>query len=416
MKIVLVPVGSDGDVYTYVGVGVALRGRGHNVSVVSNPHFHPFIEGAGLRCVPFGTTEQYDAVIQHPDLWHPTRGLGVITATLEQTALELYRVLEAECRTGDTTLVGSGLAFPARVAHETLGVPFVTMHLQPSSLMSVHDMPVLHPWLTRVNALPTSAKRVLLSILDRAADRILTPAANALTVELGLPRVRHITSEWWHSPQRVIGRFPEWYAPRQPDWPTRTVLTGFPRYDDPGVATTVADAKRFLDEGPPPVVFAPGSGNRDAAAFFAAAADASQRRASRAVLLTRYREQIPEHLPDGVRHFDYVPIGQLLGRSAALVHHGGIGTAAQGLAAAVPQVVMPMAFDQHDNARRLVGFGTGRTLRPRAFRGAAVASALDELLDSPRTRERCQRLARRLASDPPIERTCELIEDAATGH
>ena len=80
-------------------------------------------------------------------------------------------------------------------------------------------------------------------------------------------------------------------------------------------------------------------------------------------------------LPDGVRYFDYVPFSQVLHRSAALVHHGGIGTAAQGLAAGRPQLIMPTTFDQPDNARRLVGLGVARSLRPRAFRGAAVASA-----------------------------------------
>ena len=40
------------------------------------------------------------------------------------------------------------------------------------------------------------------------------------------------------------------------------------------------------------------------------------------------------------------PFRWLVPRSAALVHHGGIGTLSQGLAGGVPQVVMPMGFDQ----------------------------------------------------------------------
>ena len=131
----------------------------------------------------------------------------------------------------------------------------------------------------------------------------------------------------------------------------------------------------------------------------------------RAILLTRYTDQLPASLPDGVRHFDYVPFSQVLHRSAAVVHHGGIGTAAQGLAAGRPQLIMPMTFDQPDNARRLVGLGVARTLHPRAFRGAAVASAIDTLLGSTSVSDRCADLARRVRCDDPLTRTCTLIED-----
>ena len=37
---------------------------------------------------------------------------------------------------------------------------------------------------------------------------------------------------------------------------------------------------------------------------------------------------------------------------AGLVHHGGIGTSAQALAAGIPQLLMPQAHDQPDNAAR----------------------------------------------------------------
>jgi hypothetical protein len=43
----------------------------------------------------------------------------------------------------------------------------------------------------------------------------------------------------------------------------------------------------------------------------------------------------------------------LLARSQAFVHHGGIGTCAQGLAQNIHQVILPAAYDQHDNAFRV---------------------------------------------------------------
>ena len=54
--------------------------------------------------------------------------------------------------------------------------------------------------------------------------------------------------------------------------------------------------------------------------------------------------------------------------------------------AGVPQLVMPMAFDQHDNADRLERLGVARRLRLENFRGRAVASLLRELRESPSVR------------------------------
>jgi UDP:flavonoid glycosyltransferase YjiC (YdhE family) len=72
----------------------------------------------------------------------------------------------------------------------------------------------------------------------------------------------------------------------------------------------------------------------------------------------------------------------VLPRSAALVHHGGIGTLAQGFAAGIPHLIMPMAFDQPDNALRATRHGVARWLAPKQFTAERVTHALGELLGS----------------------------------
>ena len=63
----------------------------------------------------------------------------------------------------------------------------------------------------------------------------------------------------------------------------------------------------------------------------------------------------------------------MLPRARALVHHGGIGTTAQALAAGVPQLIMPLGFDQFDNAARCRTLGVSTALVPRRFTGSNVA-------------------------------------------
>ncbi|MCQ4438212.1 glycosyl transferase family 28, partial [Clostridioides difficile] len=54
-----------------------------------------------------------------------------------------------------------------------------------------------------------------------------------------------------------------------------------------------------------------------------------------------------------------VPMRTLLPRCRALVHHGGIGTAALAVEAGIAQVGTPVAHDQFDNAQRVAVSGCG---------------------------------------------------------
>ena len=259
-------------------------------------------------------------------------------------------------------------------------------------------------------------KRALWWVLDRALiDPHIAPALNRWRRQLGLPPVTSVFGAWLNSPQGVVGLFPEWFGPHQPDWPDNVHLTGFPRYDDSDRQQLGDELHAWLNRGDPPIVFTPGSANRDARGFFAAAVDAARILRRRALLLTRYSEQIPDDLPENVRYEPYVPFTRLLPRTVALVHHGGIGTCAQGLGAGVPQLTMPLGYDQPDNTLRLVRLGVARWLPPSRFTGPRLASELKQLLNDEAVRRACRTYADRIAGSDPINDACDAIEHTAEG-
>ena len=105
-----------------------------------------------------------------------------------------------------------------------------------------------------------------------------------------------------------------------------------------------------------------------------------------------------------------MPFSLLLPRAAALVHHGGVGTCAQGLACGLPQVVMPMAYDQLDNGLRLKRLGVGEVVRQRQFKPERVAATVDRLLRSAQVRENARALAARCDGAASLEAACNLLE------
>jgi UDP:flavonoid glycosyltransferase YjiC (YdhE family) len=180
----------------------------------------------------------------------------------------------------------------------------------------------------------------------------------------------------------VLALFPDWFAPKRTDWPPQTVLTRFPLYDEGERMAPDPGVEAFLDGGEPPVLFTPGSANIQAARFFGVALEACGRLNCRGLFVTPRAEQVPPRLPGSVLHVPAAPFSRLFPRCAAVVHHGGIGTVAQGLAAGVPQLVMPMSHDQPDHGARLRRLGVGDYLYPRAFRAAAVSARLERLRTS----------------------------------
>jgi rhamnosyltransferase subunit B len=113
---------------------------------------------------------------------------------------------------------------------------------------------------------------------------------------------------------------------------------------------------------------------------------------------------------------DYVPFSQVLPRCRALIHHGGIGTTAQALTAGLPQFIMPMAFDQPDNADRLEKLGVARWLKPQDFQQPErVAAVLQALLSSDTIREAVRIQAARMAQEPDaVSATLAAIDEAMT--
>jgi UDP:flavonoid glycosyltransferase YjiC (YdhE family) len=406
----LTPIGSAGDVLPFLGIGRELRRRSQRVTLVASEPFRESAQRAGLDFVACWAQDVVDDVIQNPDLWHPRRGLNVVLGAVAASLRESYDALSELYEPGRTVLVGHTLSFATRSFEEKHACPAATLHLAPSLLRSIHRMPAVPPS-RDISRLPRWAKRAFWWLVDRVfIDPRILPALNTWRAELDLPPVHRPFDSWLHSPQTTLGLFPEWFGPPQPDWPSQVRLTGFPVDGEASSASLSPDIIEFLSAGPPPVVFTPGSANRQAPRFFSAAVEAAAALGQRAILLTRYAEHLPARLPGFVLHVPWVSLSRLLPSCAAIVHHAGIGTCAQGLEAGIPQLVMPMGFDQPDNAVRLQRLGVGALIPPRRFTARRVARTLAALTEEPAVTARCRQLRQEAGSYDGIGRTCDILE------
>jgi rhamnosyltransferase subunit B len=413
LLMILLPVGSSGDVLPFVAVGLRLKQRGHRVLVVASGSHRTLVETAGLELIESIDAKADLAAFGHPSIWRPTRGLRRISERIVIPSLRpQIAAIESRFERSNTVIVGSTLAFGARIASEKLGAPMVTIHLAPAAIRSLEDTPVVAN-IPAFPHLPRPVKRSLYWYFDRyVVGDAIASGLNEVRRDLGMPPVHRPLHEWLHSPTRVIGLFPPWFVAPAPDWPPQVRLTGFALYDGPGPHTLPADVAQFLDEGDPPVAFTTGTAMYHTENFFRAAADACARLGMRGILISSSPGQLPAAALSNVRAFAYAPFSELLPRAKAIVHHGGIGTAAHALRAGLPQVVVPMSFDQPDNAARLERLGVAATLSRRRLDGKSLASALRKLLARPDLSAKLADAARHFEGDTSLDETCRLIEEA----
>jgi rhamnosyltransferase subunit B len=427
MHVILIPIGTAGDVYPFLGLGEEFLRRGHRVTALCNAHFRPMVEAAGMAFAPLAGERAFNHMMDHPMMWHPTRALQYTAEHVFVPAVPVvYDFLKQHYAPGRTVAVAASLAWGALIAQESFGVPVVTAHLQPALMGSRIDPPVMAgmEWTSR---LPLPCKRAMGFVGDRITDRILAPGINRFRRSLGLKPIRNVLRTWTHSPVRVLGLFENWFTPPQPDWPVGTQLSGFPLYDAGRHAAVPPAVERFLAEGPPPVVFTAGSGMRQARWLFESCVEACRRLGCRGLLLSPFMGQVPD-LPPGILAAPYAPFSRIFPRAAAAVHHGGIGTLALALEAGIPQLFTPFAHDHFDNAARGCRLGVGSQILPLRYQARPGAppgrrqsvrwnrdftEQLQRLLEDRAMHARAREVARRLDRQEAIRQACDLVLDAA---
>ncbi|MDB6076475.1 MAG: hypothetical protein JWO82_222 [Akkermansiaceae bacterium] len=409
MRILIYAMGSAGDVHPFTGLGKALQARGHEVFLITSAYFEDLVRRAGLTFRPLGTVEDFQRVQSDPHLWHPLKAFASVIRNAVDPSYEMILEHARDLHLpGETVIVTGSLAFGALSVRELLGIPVATVHLAPSLFVSTHRQPVLHGAPFGQGA-PRFLKALQWWTAGKVADAHILPGLNRFRATHGLPPVKNML-RGWHSPDRVIALFPQWFAPPQPDWPPQTRLTGFPLYDETGLHTLPADLESFMNDGDPPVIFTPGSAMIRGHAFFEESFKALKLMNRRGILLTRFADTVPSDLPPQVKHFAYIPFSQVLPRAAALVYHGGVGTCAQTLQAGIPHFIQPMAHDQLDNLSRVRDLGVGDGLHPRQFKARRIAAALEPLLADPAVKNRAREIATRFTPAEWLRESCELVE------
>ncbi|HYE19385.1 MAG TPA: glycosyltransferase [Tepidisphaeraceae bacterium] len=412
MRVLLLAVGSHGDVHPAVAIARALIARGHEPRVAANPYFERVVTDAGAGFEPLGERFDLGEAIRSTNIMTgplaPFRLFRrFVVPTIDPSADELTKLIN---RLAPDGVVNHPLSVAGPPVCEALGVPWISTALAPISWWNPADLPLFSA-LDRTHP-PRLLSRAGVFIARSVCRLMLDGPINRLRKRLGLRPGRDLFVSQTTGGGLSLGLWSRHFREPLASDPPGGVTCGFPVFDDlRDYERDRGEIESFLAAGDAPIVFTLGTAGVHAAGrFYEAAAKACSLVDRRGILLTGRPEYAPRSVPRRVAVFPAASFSRLFPRCRAVVHHGGIGTIAQALRAGRPQLVTPMSHDQFDNSARVKRLGAGQRLEHARVNAERLAPLLLDL-ETPGHTGRAAELGSRIRAEDGATSAAIAIED-----
>ncbi|MGN6794264.1 MAG: glycosyltransferase [Streptosporangiaceae bacterium] len=119
-------------------------------------------------------------------------------------------------------------------------------------------------------------------------------------------------------------------------------------------------------------------------------------------------------LPDNMWGSEFLPQTSIIPLADLVITHGGNNTTTECLHFGKPMIVLPLFWDQHDNAQRVAELGLGVRLDTYRFTDEELLGAIATLLSDNALHARLASSAARIQAADGLRTAADLIEGAAT--
>ncbi|KDR81957.1 hypothetical protein GALMADRAFT_207321 [Galerina marginata CBS 339.88] len=416
MNIVIMIVGSRGDVQPYVALGQQLLKDGHRVRIATHETFRTFVSDAGLEFFSIGGNPQdlMSYMVKNPGLMPGFESLTNGDIVRKRTMLNemidgCWNSCHSPCPiTGRSFAADAIISNPPAFAHihcaEALGIPLLLSFTMPWSPTAAFAHPL-------VNITNSNAKFGVNNYLSYAAADLLTwqgvgdiinnfrstkLGLSPLSIRSGPGYVDRLKIPWTYCMSPAL-------VPKPNDWKNYIGffedVTGFYFLDLATSYQPPADLVAFLSAGEAPVYIGFGSVVvDDPVALSETIFEATEKAGVRALVSSGWGGLGGASVPPHIFILGNVPHDWLFDheRVAAVVHHGGAGTTAIGLAKGRPTVVVPFFGDQAFWGSMIHKGGAGP--EPIPYKELSVAKLKDaiEFAVSPAAKEAAKSLAQKI--------------------
>lgn len=399
-NIVIVTHWLDGDVIPFIRIGKELRKRGHKVTIITHCKFGETAKKAGLDFEAWDTPEEYETLVEDMSLNKAdsssennySYSSSKFRQKYENTNRRMaeYEKIIKYCEEPNTAILCKNRSsIAAYMVAEKLGIPLATVMMNPMEVTSM----LMYEKLEGKNDVDR------LNTLRRKVD--LSDISSWL--------------QWESSAKMTLALWPEWYDTESDEWPSEIQNVGFPleKGKEEVQRDIPAEFEKWIDKNPKPIVITGGTTKCIDNKFYSRSVAACGLAGYPTVVLTRYKELIPEELPSNVVWFDYLPLDKILPQASLLIHHGGIGTLSGALAAGVPQLILPCYVDRPYNASLIKKLGAGDYLYVANWTPEKIAEKIEQVQLS-NIRVKCKEYVHKMQENHGVTRAADFVEKLLT--
>jgi sterol 3beta-glucosyltransferase len=422
MRILLLTIGTRGDVQPFIALGERLKQNGHDVALCTSSSFSSFVERQGLEYRYLNN--DFVELAQGETGRRAMEESGGLAGRLRwmAEAARLFKPIfrktlreEWEVAQDAEVIIYNPQSVGGFHIAEALGVPGIMADALPTWVptgafpsFAVPDLR-LGKWYNRMTyrLLPLGTGGMFGSVVRQwRSETLKLPPRSRFGGELARSDGR---------PVPVLYSFSRHVLPPPADWPEHINVTGYWVLDETQDWRPPPELLNFLEAGPPPVFVGFGSmGGRDPARTTRLVLEALARAGQRGLLVTGWGGLETEKTPENALMVENAPYSWLFPRMAAVVHHGGAGTTGAGLQAGKPTVICPFVADQPFWGRRVAALGAGPPPIPqRKLTADNLASAIRQAVTDARMRQRAVDLGEKIRAEDGAGQAASLIEKYA---
>jgi UDP:flavonoid glycosyltransferase YjiC (YdhE family) len=415
-RLTIFAAGSRGDIQPCLALGKALQADGYQVRLAAPENFAAFIQQHGVEFWPLhGDVQQIMAgesgrSFMESGSRSPLKSITTMRSLLAPVVMQMAHDALQACRDAQALIcLGVFSAFGQAIA-AALRIPLI--QIEPTPLLPTRAFAAPSwPWQGDLGpALNYFSGLVML----RVVWLWQSPFVNDFRRGLGLPPTGFSGFHRRLRAAPMLAAYSPAIIPPAPDWPPGLQVTGYLFLEDQAAWQPPPALLDFLAQGQPPVYIGFGSmAGRSPQQLTGLVSQALAQSGQRGVLLAGWGGLEAATAPTDLYMLDAAPHSWLFPRMAALVHHGGAGTTAEGLRAGVPGVIVPFIFDQPFWAARLQAAGLGMAPLPhKSLTPEKLAAAISRAVSDPDLRRRAQACGQAIRAEDGAANAVRVVRQA----
>ena len=362
MHITIFTAGSQGDVQPCILLGKGLQQAGYHVLLAAPQNFANLIQKHGLCFHPLrGDVQQIMAgetgrKFMESAGSNPVRSMLAMRKMIGPLAIQMAEDALGACEEADAMISLAVFAPFGKSIAEIKGIPLI--NIEPTPLLPTGAFPAAG-WPVQKN-LGRFLNRMSGTAMLQMIWQWYGPYVNEFRKRFGLPSYRGTDFQRILKSTPLLGAYSPTVIPPPADWTDQVHVTGYWFQKDLPEWYPSDELNCFLEKGEPPVYVGFGSmGGRNPEDLAVMVLEALAKSGQRGLLLTGWGGMSVMKVPEHVFVLNSAPHSWLFPRMAAVIHHGGAGTTAEGVRAGMPTVIVPFIVDQKFWGERIKGLGVG---------------------------------------------------------